>query len=395
MARLGQSLSGEGTNDDSTDAVDIFDPIRSSESQAIDNQVQGATTSLPRWLTPLALAVAVLGAAALVTRTGPAPIPVSPTTTEATSSSSAPEDEESEPEVGLIPGEVVEIPALDEPIGDVFVAPVTGGYVVIDPSGGTIDRISAGFDPIQLEAGADGYLVALSADGRLERSEVGGAVWESIATDVVGLRPSATPGHVWISRLQLRGLLFEIDDEGNQIRDVFNRTDTTVDPRFRWEPGGGTYRVDDGLTYLGPHQLMAAGQQDLLGRTCDERAQCWMEWWNEADGWQRLRRAQDDVVGAQFSATGDWIVLDLIDDGIQLVSTGSGSTFVRHPSSLDTFHLGLFSTDGSELYIVTADKFEIIELDSFSRRSVDLPAELIGQVSGWVVVPRPANEAGN
>lgn len=394
MSRLGRSLGGtdlrldDGSGASVNDGIDVLGSDSSRDGITVENDDAPAPSGAAKWLTTGALILAILGAAALITRTGPAPIPVAPTTTIAPIETTVPDplaDPDASVDPPLISGEIVAIASLDAPIPDVLVTPVAGGYLVIDPSNGTIERVSAGFDPEQIEAGSPGRLLALS-DGRLERSDVGGDTWQVVSTDVATLRRSQTPGAVWIRRAQVGGLVFEIDDEGTQIQDVFN-LGGEIDPRYRWEPGGGTFQVTNNLRLIGQHQLLAVGESSLLGRICDGRAQCRMELWeNESDGWQPLRRAQDDIVQATFNASGSWILLDLDNGGIQLVSSSAGSTFIRSPSSNDEFHIGRFSSDGSLLYLITQNELEIVTLETFERRSIDLPPEVLASLDNWTVV---------
>lgn len=392
MSRLGRSLGGtdlrldDGTDRQVNDGIDVLDadPVTGVGVEAGDSARRPVWVA---WLTPVALVAAILGAAALITRTGPAPVPAQPTTTVAPVSTTTPdptaEDGPADPPV--LPGELVALVALDEAIPDVFVAPVEGGYLLLDPTSGELQRISAGFDPEQIVAGSSGNLLALS-DGRLERSAVGGDTWTVVADDVAEVRTSATPGAVWIRREQVGGLLSEIDDQGQQLQSVFN-LGGDIDPRYRWEPGGGTFDVTDSIRLVGPHQLLAAGQDELLGRTCDVRAQCRMELLNtDSEEWQPLRRAQDNIVSASFNRDGTWLLLELDNRGVQLISVSAGSTFIRIPNSADEFHLGRFSSDGSLLYLLTDDQLEVITLETFRRSSIELPAELIVSVDQWSVI---------
>ncbi len=394
MTRLGRSLGAtdlrldDGADTPVNDGIDVLDSDSSFQRLSTQPPEPPESSRLSRWLTPVALVVAILAAAALVTRTGPAPTPVAPTTTIAPITTTVPDplaELDGPVDPPLLQGEVVAIGTLDEPIPDVLVAPVQGGYLVIDPSTGTIERISAGFDPDQLEAGSPGSLLAVTGD-RLERSELRGDTWQVVSRDVEVVRPSTTPGAVWLRRSQVAGLFFEITDDGSQLQDVFN-LGGEIDPRYRWEPGGGTFDVTNNLQLVGQHQLLAVGQTELLGRICDARAQCRLELWPNADeGWQPLRRAQNDIAVASFNRDGSWIMLELDSGGIQLVSAEVGSTFIRMPNSTDIFHIGRFSSDGAFLYLLSQDELEIVTLGTFERRSVDLPPEVVGLLDDWTVV---------
>ena len=393
MSRLGRSIGGtdlrldNGTDSPVNDDIDVLDSNATAPAPSTKPGEDPTRSTLGKWLTPVALVVAILGAAALITRTGPAPVPPAPTTTTSPTSTTEPESttEEGSVDPPLLPGEVIALGALEVAIPDVFVAPVAGGYLLLDPSNGVLERVSTGFDPEQIEAGSSGNLLALS-EGRLERSTVGGDTWTVVADGVAEVKPSTTPGAVWITREEVAGLLLEIDDGGGQIQSLFN-LGGDIDPRFRWEPGGGTFDVTDNVRLIGPHQLLAAGQNELLGRVCDARAQCRMELLSEgADEWEPLRRAQDNIVDARFNVHGTWVLLELDNRGVQLVSVDAGSTFIRNPSSIDQFHLGRFSTDGESLYLLTDNELEVITLETFNRRSIELPSEMIAAIDQWTVV---------
>ncbi len=355
-----------------------------------DLDSEAVRSGLPEWLLGVCFVVAV-GLVAFLLVSGSDDEAVAPTTT--VDPVAVPEISTTTPQSPspMFPESLERrVEPLVAPVGQA-IATVDGmGYLVLRPDTGHLVSVETEVPLTSLAAAGRGSLYLFRADGAVERVRLGNSTGTIVVTGVANFLPVVDGNGVWISNVDEPFDYVHLDADGEVVDRVERTTKALFDPRYRFEPGGGTYRLGDGDTeFVGPHLLINVGPDVLVGRTCDADARCRLESWTPDAGWNpvafpifRLR-----AVEGKIDPTGRFAIFSDADGpSLHMVTIGEDGFFSVGRSTIRPEFDYLYSTDGEELIVITNDRVRVIDTASKAEESVVLPAGTTLESHRWVAV---------
>lgn len=270
-------------------------------------------------------------------------------------------------------------------------------YVFLDLRAGELTTVALDDRAIAMAPSENGAIFIFYENKHVEFMQLGDSKGGSLADSVDYFSPSAEPGRVWLGVPQVEGFVLEIDQYGIYYATVDRTGDPGIDPRFRYEPGGGTYQMVGAASelsdtafseprFIGSHVPLATSKEGVVGRICDLDLVCGVEQWLNGGPWRSVApAARGASVVAKTNPDGTWIA---IGEGWITIhrspfTEDDSEPFVR-PDAVDV----AFAPSDDIAFLVQAEAVVVIDLESGDTTETSIPPELLSGVEQWIAIAR-------
>jgi len=337
-----------------------------------------------RWA-GLILALALVGGIAVIWQSAESEQRSGTTTTSSPEPSLATES----PATGPTVAARTSIGSLSRPIGYGFVAPSDAGYIAVFPDIGVQLAVDTDSEIVGMASGGLDRLLLHRSDGVVERVFVGEASGEIVKSDISFFQSTAEQDGVWVSTFEEPDRYLRLDLGLEVVAEVERQVTPLLDPRFMFVLGTGTHRLLPEMELIGPHQMMAVGPDQVVGRICDDGL-CTFEWWQDQQGWRPLQfsERQLNAIDVDVDPMGERAALLSADaTSVQIVEFGEASLLSVGRSGGNPAFDFLFSGDGAELILLDEDRLRVIDLVAFGEESISLLNGSTQLGRRWTAIP--------